>query len=83
MPSFKEFGLSPAMVSNLEQLGFEHPTEIQAKALPQCLARRDVIAMAQTPGGVMWFGTFRGIASYDGKEVTWYATDEQPHTLNE
>ncbi|AOY88075.1 ATP-dependent RNA helicase DbpA [Marinobacter salinus] len=51
MPSFKEFGLSPAMVSNLEQLGFEHPTEIQAKALPQCLARRDVIAMAQTGSG--------------------------------
>lgn len=51
MPSFKEFGLSPAMVSNLEQLGFEQPTEIQAKALPQCLARRDVIAMAQTGSG--------------------------------
>ncbi|MEP5979589.1 MAG: DEAD/DEAH box helicase, partial [Marinobacter alexandrii] len=51
MPSFKEFGLSPAMASNLEQLGFEQPTEIQAKALPPCLAKKDVIAMAQTGSG--------------------------------
>ena len=51
MPSFKAFGLSAAMTANLEQLGFEQPTEIQAKALPHCLARRDVIAMAQTGSG--------------------------------
>ena len=51
MPSFKEFGLSPAMAANLEQLGFEQPTEIQAKALPHCLAGRDVIAKAQTGSG--------------------------------
>jgi len=51
MPSFKEFGLSPAMVANLEQLGFEQPTEIQARALPHCQAGKDVIAMAQTGSG--------------------------------
>ncbi|HTN33484.1 MAG TPA: ATP-dependent RNA helicase DbpA [Marinobacter sp.] len=51
MPSFNTFGLSAAMTANLEQLGFYQPTDIQAKALPHCLARRDVIAMAQTGSG--------------------------------
>lgn len=51
MSSFNSFGLSKAMVSNLEQLGFEQPTDIQAKALPVCLAGKDVIAMAQTGSG--------------------------------
>ncbi|KAA1173764.1 ATP-dependent RNA helicase DbpA [Marinobacter salinexigens] len=51
MSSFNSFGLSSAMVSNLKQLGFEQPTDIQAKALPPCLARNDVIAMAQTGSG--------------------------------
>ncbi|MCS5563558.1 MAG: ATP-dependent RNA helicase DbpA [Oleiphilaceae bacterium] len=51
MSSFNNLGLSPAMTANLQQLGFERPTDIQAKALPHCLARRDVIAMAQTGSG--------------------------------
>jgi ATP-independent RNA helicase DbpA len=51
MPSFDSFGLSSAMTANLEQLGFHQPTDIQVKALPHCLARRDVIAMAQTGSG--------------------------------
>ncbi|MGO1463560.1 MAG: ATP-dependent RNA helicase DbpA [Marinobacter sp.] len=51
MPSFKEFELSAAMQANLAQLGFSKPTDIQAQALPHCLAGRDVIAMAQTGSG--------------------------------
>ncbi len=51
MSSFNALGLSSAMAANLEQLGFHQPTDIQAKALPHCLARRDVIAMAQTGSG--------------------------------
>ncbi|GHD53030.1 ATP-dependent RNA helicase DbpA [Marinobacter persicus] len=51
MPSFNEFGLSQAMTANLEQLGFNQPTDIQAAALPPCLAGRDVIAMARTGSG--------------------------------
>lgn len=51
MSSFNSFGLSSSMVSNLEQLGFKQPTDIQAKALPACLAGNDVIAMAQTGSG--------------------------------
>ncbi len=38
-----------------------------------------VTAMDESPDGVLWFGTHRGIASYDGERVQWYATGEQPH----
>jgi len=51
MSSFNEFGLSPAMVANLDQLGFSQPTDIQSAALPHCLAGRDVVAMARTGSG--------------------------------
>lgn len=51
MSSFNEYGLAPATLSNLSQLGFDEPTGIQAAALPHCLAGRDVIAMAQTGSG--------------------------------
>lgn len=51
MPSFKDFDLTAAMQANLAQLGFSEPTDIQAQALPHCLAGRDVIAMAQTGSG--------------------------------
>lgn len=51
MSSFNDFGLSSAMRANLEQLGFEKPTEIQGKALPPGLSGKDVIAMAKTGSG--------------------------------
>jgi len=39
----------------------------------------EIAAIAQTPDGVMWFGTLGyGIASYDGKEVKWHVTDDPP-----
>lgn len=51
MSSFNDFGLSTAMCSNLDQLGFTQPTEIQAKALAPGLAGKDLIAMAKTGSG--------------------------------
>src|SRR5690554_4236038 len=51
MSSFKELGLSPAMLANLERLEYTQPTGIQVKALPPAMAGRDVIAMAQTGSG--------------------------------
>lgn len=51
MSSFNDFGLSPAMLTNLGHLGFETPTEIQAKAIGPGLSGRDVIAMAKTGSG--------------------------------
>ncbi|HLV76396.1 MAG TPA: ATP-dependent RNA helicase DbpA [Marinobacter sp.] len=51
MSSFKELGLSPAMLDNLGRLDYFEPTAIQAQALPPALAGKDVIAMAQTGSG--------------------------------
>ncbi|AKV97825.1 ATP-independent RNA helicase DbpA [Marinobacter sp. DSM 26671] len=51
MSSFNDFGLSTAMCSNLNQLGFAQPTEIQAKAIAPGLAGKDIIAMAKTGSG--------------------------------
>ncbi|MCD1647654.1 ATP-dependent RNA helicase DbpA [Marinobacter adhaerens] len=51
MSSFNDFGLSSAMRSNLDQLGFAKPTEIQEKALAPGLAGKDIIAMAKTGSG--------------------------------
>lgn len=51
MSSFNDFGLSSDMRSNLDQLGFAQPTEIQAKAIAPGLAGKDIIAMAKTGSG--------------------------------
>lgn len=51
MSSFKALGLSESMLSNLERLGYTHPTPVQHQAMPPALAGSDVIAMAQTGSG--------------------------------
>ncbi|MCH8497366.1 MAG: ATP-dependent RNA helicase DbpA [Marinobacter sp.] len=51
MSSFSTLGLSPAMLANLQQLGFQTPTAIQTAAIPAALAGEDVIAMAKTGSG--------------------------------
>jgi ATP-independent RNA helicase DbpA len=51
MSSFSDLGLSSGMLANLQQLGYEQPTAIQARSLPPALAGQDVIAMAQTGSG--------------------------------
>ncbi|MBD2326971.1 DEAD/DEAH box helicase [Alkalinema sp. FACHB-956] len=49
--SFQSLGLSEARVQFLEQQGFSNPTPIQAQAIPQLLAGRDVMGLAQTGTG--------------------------------
>lgn len=49
--SFKSLGLSDACVEQLEKLGFEHPTEVQARAIPELLNGRDVVGQSQTGTG--------------------------------
>lgn len=52
MESFKELGLRPEILEALNDLGFEKPTPIQAKAIPTLIAEnRDMIASAQTGTG--------------------------------
>lgn len=49
--SFKSLGLSEARVNQLEKLGFTAPTAIQAQAIPELLAGRDVVGQSQTGTG--------------------------------
>jgi len=48
---FAQLGLAPAVLVNLQQLGYAGMTPIQAASLPAALAGRDLIAQAQTGSG--------------------------------
>jgi ATP-dependent RNA helicase DeaD len=49
--AFKELGLSPEIQLALDELGYEEPSPIQEKAIPELLAGHDVIGQAQTGTG--------------------------------
>ena len=52
MSTFKDLGLNPQILQALTDLGYENPTEIQEKAIPQVLAsKEDLKAFAQTGTG--------------------------------
>lgn len=48
---FSSLDLSPALLSNLDSLGYHEMTTIQAQSLPVILERRDLIAQAKTGSG--------------------------------
>jgi ATP-dependent RNA helicase RhlE len=48
---FADFGLSPLIQRALDEQGYEHPTPIQAEAIPVLLQGRDVMGAAQTGTG--------------------------------
>lgn len=49
--SFKDLGLSPALLNALDAAGYTEPTPIQAGAIPIALSGRDVLGIAQTGTG--------------------------------
>eukprot|EP01041_Mallomonas_annulata_P016169 gene16169-biopygen9057 len=49
--TFASLGLPPEVLANLEQLGYQAMTPIQAAALPPALLGQDVIAQAKTGSG--------------------------------
>jgi ATP-dependent RNA helicase RhlE len=51
LKTFAELNLSPVALQNLKRSGFEHPTPIQAQAIPPALAGKDVIGVAATGTG--------------------------------
>ena len=52
MKTFKELGLNADIMKSLDDLSFETPTQIQAKAIPFVLdSKKDLIALAQTGTG--------------------------------
>lgn len=48
---FEEFGLPPALMRAIEDLGYTHCTPIQAETLPHSLSNYDVTGQAQTGTG--------------------------------
>jgi len=50
-PTFADLGLCTPIVDAVGQEGYQVPTEIQVKAIPVILARRDLLATAQTGTG--------------------------------
>ena len=49
--SFKDLGLSAALVKAVEEKGYTTPSPIQIKAIPPILAGKDILASAQTGTG--------------------------------
>ena len=49
--TFAELGLSPKVLEAVTSSGYTTPTPIQAQAIPQVLARKDVLGIAQTGTG--------------------------------
>ncbi|MGA7437957.1 MAG: DEAD/DEAH box helicase, partial [Luteibacter sp.] len=49
--SFDSLGLAPALLRALAEAGYKNPTPIQAAAIPEVLAGRDLMAAAQTGTG--------------------------------
>nr|WP_024717291.1 DEAD/DEAH box helicase [Gluconobacter oxydans] len=50
-PRFADLGLSEPIMRAIEELGYEHPTPIQAQAIPEVLKGHDVLGVAQTGTG--------------------------------
>ena len=51
-PTFSDLGLEQELLDAIELMGFDKPTEIQLKAIPQILSsEQDLIALAQTGTG--------------------------------
>ena len=51
LPLFSSLGLSEPIQRAIEEMGYRHPTPIQAQAIPFVLAGRDVLGVAQTGTG--------------------------------
>lgn len=51
MSNFKNLNISKAQIDNLNNMGYQSMTDIQAQALPLALAGKDVIAQAKTGSG--------------------------------
>ena len=51
MSDFASFGLAAPILKALAQEGYEHPTPIQAQAIPDVMAGRDLQGIAQTGTG--------------------------------
>jgi len=49
--TFKNLGISQETLASIEKMGYTHPTEIQEKAIPVVMQKKDLVAQAQTGTG--------------------------------
>jgi superfamily II DNA/RNA helicase len=49
--NFSDFGFDPSLMEGIEAMGFETPTPIQEKAIPEILKGNDIMGSAQTGTG--------------------------------
>lgn len=49
--SWTDFGLSPEMLKLIEEIGYTHPSDVQAQTIPLALAGKDVLVSSQTGSG--------------------------------
>ena len=49
--TFKELDLLPEILKAVEEMGYEKPTPIQKRAIPEAIKGRDVLGCAQTGTG--------------------------------
>ena len=49
--TFKELNISPSILKAITEIGYKQPTEIQEKAIPPALKKRDILGCAQTGTG--------------------------------
>lgn len=73
--SFAELGLNEQILAGVDALGFSTPTPVQAGAIPEVLAGRDVVASAQTGTGKTAAFALPTLQRIAGK------SDRGPHAL--
>src|SRR5204863_8905430 len=49
--SFESLGIIPELCTACKSLKYDHPTPIQAASIPEALAGRDIIGLAETGSG--------------------------------
>lgn len=49
--NFENLGISEPILKAIEEMGFESPTEVQSKAIPPILEKKDLIVKSQTGSG--------------------------------
>ncbi|MGE3609576.1 MAG: DEAD/DEAH box helicase [Bacteriovoracaceae bacterium] len=49
--SWSDFNLSPEMLKIIDELGYKHPSDVQAQTIPLALAGKDVLVSSQTGSG--------------------------------
>ena len=71
MKTFQELGLNEALLKAIEDMGFEHPSEVQEKAIPILLEKdTDIVSLAQTGTGKTAAFGFPMLQKIDSKSRT-------------